>query len=96
MIAENRESFERDCKQFLEQYLRQEASYDALMDEATRTAFRERLFFTAKDWYQRRGVSTNVNACEQLADDAINTYLANWKGKTPGEDDRGHRLGKSS
>lgn len=100
MIAENREQLEKlvdkeKCIQALESYLRQEASYSAMSNEHVAAAMEQRLAIKAKDW----GLKYKMEMLDQeytgLAREAVRRYLENWKGKKEGEDDRGHRLGKS-
>ena len=40
-------------------------------------------------------VLRDYNQEQRLAREAVETFKANWKGKVQGEDDRGHRFGKS-
>ena len=100
MIAENREKVEKitdpeKCIQALESYLRQEASYSAMLNGRVADAFEKRLALKAKDW----GLKYKTNMPEQeyisLAKEAIRRYLDNWENKKQGEDNRAHRLGKS-
>jgi len=100
VIAENREQVERhmtreDCIQALESYLRQEASYNMLIDPKLKDTMQQRLAIKAKDFGLKYNMCMSENDYSTLAQDAISRYLYNWKNKQQGIDDRGHRLGKS-
>ena len=96
MIAENRESMESNSRltNALQEYLRQEYSPDAI--ESARPAAEKRVALKAKDWCIKHNCTTSEADYIKLARNAINRFLVNWEDKIPGEDDRGHRLGKSS
>lgn len=100
MIAENRETSEKQqdresCIQALEKYLRQEVDAKQLDNDAFAYAVEQRLVFKAKDWglkYKADMIESDYNI---LASEAMSRFIKNWEDKKPGEDDRGHRLGKS-
>jgi len=101
MIAENREQAEKtdqeEVIQALQSYLRQEASYDAMRQSSVAEGMEKRLTMKARDFALQHGdKSLSDNDCTALAQEAIRRYMNNWQGKKQGEDDRGHRLGKSS
>lgn len=84
-----------ECVQVLEKYLRQEASYDTLSNEHVAESFEKRLTYMAQDWSRKHDKGLDDKYCREAAQKAICTYLDNWENKVSGEDDRGHRLGKS-
>lgn len=96
MIAENRESMETDSKlmNVLQEYMRQEYSPEVI--ESARPATEKRVALKAKDWCIKHNCNMSEAEYINVARDAVNRFLSNWENKTPGEDDRGHRLGKSS
>ena len=101
MIAENREQAEKTdpeaVVQALQSYLRQEASYDAMQQSSVAEGMEKRLALKARDFALQHGdKSLSDDDCTALAQEAIRRYMNNWQGKKQGEDDRGHRLGKSS
>lgn len=101
MIPENREQSEKlidpeKCIQSLESYLRQETNYSAMSNEHVAAAMEKRLAIKAKDWGFKYKANMSDQEYTSLAKEAIRRYLENWKGKKEGEDNRGHRLGKSS
>lgn len=101
MIAENREQAEKtdseEVIQALQSYLRQEASYDAMQQSSVAEGMEKRLAMKARDFALQHGdKSLSDDDCTALAQEAIRRYMNNWQGKKQGEDDRGHRLGKSS
>lgn len=100
MIAENREQFEskqsiESCIQALESYLRQEASYEAMSNEHVAAGMEKRLAMKAKDYCTKYRMPLSEGMYLNIAREAITRYLNNWEDKTQGEDNRGHRLGKS-
>lgn len=100
MIPETRERAEKitdyeECIQALESYLRQETSYSAMSNEHVAAAFEKRLALKAKDWGLKYKADMSEREYISLAREAICRYLNNWKDKKQGEDNRGHRLGKS-
>ena len=101
MIAENREQAEKTdpeaVVQALQSYLRQEASYEAMQQSSVAEGMEKRLALKARDFAIQHGdKSLSDDDCTALAQEAIRRYMNNWQGKKQGEDDRGHRLGKSS
>ncbi len=101
MIAENREQAEKtdpeEVIQAMQSYLRQEASYDAMQQSSVAEGMEKRLAMKARDFALQHGdKSLSDDDCTALAQEAIRRYMNNWHGKKQGEDDRGHRLGKSS
>lgn len=101
MIPENREQAEKTdpeaAVQALQSYLRQEASYDAMQQSNVAEGMEKRLAMKARDFALQHGdKSLSDDDCTALAQEAIRRYMNNWQGKKQGEDDRGHRLGKSS
>ena len=86
-----------ECVQFLEKYLRKEADYRTLSNEHVAESFEKRLKLMAQDWARNHKYDNVLDErrCTGAARQAICRYLDNWEGKTPGNDDRGHRLGKS-
>lgn len=101
MIAENREQAEKTDPeaviQALQSYLRQEASYDAMQQAQVAESMEKRLALKARDFALQHGdKSLSDDDCTALAQEAIRRYMHNWQDKKQGEDDRGHRLGKSS
>lgn len=100
MTVEERESTEikypEDCIQFLEDYLRRNMSYDSMQNKAVRDAVERRLSFTVKDFGSRHGVDVPDNDTVSIVNEAIDRFMDNWKGKTEGEDNRSHQLGKST
>ena len=100
MIAENREQAEKtDTEaviQALQSYLRQEASYEAMQQAQVAESMEKRLALKARDFALQHGdKSLSDDDCTALAQEAICRYIHNWQDKKQGEDDRGHRLGKS-
>lgn len=100
MIPENREQTEQQqniesCIQALESYLRQEANYEAMSNSMVAAGMEKRLAMKAKDYCIKYDMQLPEEVYIQIAREAITRYLHNWKGKVQGEDDRGHRLGKS-
>lgn len=95
MIAEERERDMSSIEQALQSYLRQEYSYDVLRDYNQEQAAIQRLIYTATDYAMKHGINISDSDAERLAREAVETFKANWKGKVQGEDDRGHRFGKS-
>lgn len=101
MIPENREQSEKidneEIIQALQSYLRQEASYEAIQQSGVAEGMEKRLAIKAKDFALQHGDSSLTDDnCTALACEAISRYINNWQDKKQGEDDRGHRLGKSS
>lgn len=101
MIAENREQAEKtdpeEVIQAMQSYLRQEASYDAMQQSSVAEGMEKRLAMKARDFALQHGdKSLSDDDCTAFAQEAIRRYMNNWQGKKQGEDDRGHRLGKSS
>lgn len=96
MIAENRESMEANSKlmNVLQEYMRQE--YSPEMIDSARPAVEKRVALKAKDWCIKHNCSMPEASYIKIAREAVDRFSDNWENKTPGEDDRGHRLGKSS
>ena len=100
MLTEERESTEvsnypEDCIQFLEKYLRSTMDYASMQNKTVRDAVEQRLIFTVKDYGTKRNFKVPDNDAVTIANEAIDRFMDNWKGKKAGVDDRGHRLGKS-
>ena len=101
MIAENMEQAEKTDPeaviQALQSYLRQETSYEAMQQAQVAEGMEKRLALKAKDFCLQHGDnSLTDDNYTALAREAIRRYMHNWHDKKQGEDDRGHRLGKSS
>lgn len=101
MIVENREQAEKTdpeaVVQALQSYLRQEASYETMQQAQVAEGMEKRLTLKAKDFCLQHGDnSLTDDDYIALAREAIRRYMHNWHDKKQGEDDRGHRLGKSS
>lgn len=100
MIAEMREQGERTSKdggvynveQKLQSYLRDKYS-PAALERGKEDAIRI-LKTIAQQWCIDHNYDNSYNNYYQIAEDAINTYLSNWKDKKPGEDDRSHAFGR--
>ena len=98
MTVEEREKTERpyeDIIQALEEYMRQEVSYEAIKSDDVLDSIRKRLAMKARDFAFAHSIDLQDSDANRLANAAIARYAHNWKGKKQGEDDRGHRLGCS-
>lgn len=96
MTAETRESggLPQELMNDMQKYMRSEFSPDVLSNSACRHAALTRLALKAKDWCMSRGYDLPEDTYYECAEQSYERYMDNWRGKTPGEDDRGHRLGK--
>lgn len=80
----------------LQAYLRDKYSPESLESSYACEAAEKLLANVARDYDAASGKQEDMNKpYEQIARQAIVKYLNNWKNKTPGEDDRGKRFGKS-
>lgn len=100
MTTENRENVENQkdmesCIQALESYLRQEIDAKQLKNDVFAYAVEQRLIIKAKDWGLKYKQDMSERDYMLLAADAIARFEKNWKHKQKGDDDRGHRFGKS-
>lgn len=98
MTVEEREKTERpyeDIIQALEEYMRQEVSYEAIKSDDVLNGIRKRLAMKARDYAFAHNIELQDSDANRLANKAVARYAHNWKGKKQGEDDRGHRLGCS-
>ena len=86
--------WKEECLQSLAERLREEGSIEGLSNPNIREAERKSLSVQAADWCKARGLPFNWNETGEIAEKAIRRYLANWKDKTSGEDDRSHAFGR--
>lgn len=99
MIAEEREkeeTWERECIQALEAYLRQEFDAKSIKNTSIYNAAVQRLYMKAIDWGYAHNVEVAQDKANELANEAIQRYSHNWQNKKQGEDIRGDHFGKSS
>lgn len=83
-------------EQKLMSYLRDKYSPDSLDSSYAAEAAEKLLANVARDYDAEINVHNDDKYYILLARKCITQYLNNWKDKTPGEDDRGHRLGKQN
>lgn len=80
----------------LEEIMRKTFSYEQLASDEAKAAAVDYLSAEASSYAHAHNMRITPAECNKYAKDAVSCYLDNWKNKTPGEDDRGHRLGKDN
>lgn len=78
-------------EQKLQSYLRDKFSPESINRETCVPLLKQ----VARDYDSSIKVNRDDHVYTELANEAIDTYLKNWEGKTPGEDNRGQRLNKA-
>lgn len=97
MIAENRETAEGNqsreaCMDALRKYLSNEADYTSMQNPSINEAMRKRLYYVAKDYCLKYGMSFSDSEYAGMVDDVIGKFMSTWKDKKVGEDRRGNSL----
>ena len=80
-----------NVEQKLQSYLRDKFSTESIDKERCIPL----LVQVAKEYDGRRKQNRSQDEYYRIANEAIDTYLNNWQGKTAGEDNRGNRLNKA-
>ena len=96
MTDDKFEDWQEQCIQALETALRQEFDSESIKQDDIAEAARRRMYIKAIDWGYAHNVDIQPQLATQLANTAIDRYKSNWKNKVQGQDDRGHRFGKTS
>lgn len=96
MIAESRDNMElpSELMNEMQKYMRTEFSPDVLANNMCRHSALTRIAIKAKDWCMTHGCEMPEEKYYECASQSLDRFVDNWRGKTPGYDDRGHRLGK--